>query len=389
MRIVIVSPFYHPSIGGVESIVRQTAEELARRKYEVSVITTNYSNAWVKLSEPDVKAENGVEIYRLRPKPVKMGYAALMDGLKETITKVEPDIVHSHNLHPHLFQAMSWKNRGKFKLVAQLHCPQASGIDNMAANLIYPITMWLLRYQRKIDAFVAHTNLERTWLINNGIDEMKIHRLNYPCVSSSFLRKWRNDHAESKNTPRLGEEQRLLYVGRITRRKGIHILLQALPSVISDFKDTITLVAGPTDQKYYGILLAVAKNLNLGRNLVFSQALSEESKYRAMLNCKIFVNPSIKDYTPVTLIEAQALGKPVVSTVTGAIPEIVKNGETGLLVEPQNPIALANAIKWLLSREEDRRAMGKKAEQWVRQNFLLDNVVDQLEKLYAECMNDT
>jgi glycosyltransferase involved in cell wall biosynthesis len=243
----------------------------------------------------------------------------------------------------------------------------------------------LQRQQQKVDAFVVHTNLEKIWLISKGFDEKKIHKLSYPCASSMLFEKCAKDAGKGGSMAGMAEEPDLLYVGRIIRRKGLHVLLQALPSVISDVKGLTVVIAGPTDKRYYKTLSALDRELNLGNHVIFSQALPEEVKYRIMCKCKLFVVPSISDYTPVTLIEAQALGKPVISTITGAIPEIVKNGETGLLVEPDNPMALANALMRLLLREEERQSMSKKAEQWVRQNFLLEKVIDELEKLYIEC----
>jgi len=68
-----------------------------------------------------------------------------------------------------------------------------------------------------------------------------------------------------------------------------------------------------------------------------------------MANCSVFICPTLADYHPIVLVEAQALGKPVISTKVGAIPEIVSNGKTGLLVEPGDEAELANAITTLLS----------------------------------------
>lgn len=379
MKIIIISPFYFPSMGGVEAIVKQTADELARRKNKVAVITTNYSNSWVKLSEPNVSEENGVTVHRLKPR-IKLGFASFMDHLTDVILKEKPDIVHCHNLHPHLFQAINVKSDCQFKLVAQMHYPAATGIDGLGAKLAYPIVTSLLRRrQLKVDAFIVHTNLEKNWLIDEGFAESKIHKLNYPCVSSRLLKDVNSIKRKDSVFPKKPD---LLYIGRIARRKGLHIFLQALPSIINNFKDLTVVVAGPTDQKYYKELLSLAAKLTLGENVFFSQALSEEAKYSVMNECKIFVVPSIKDYTPVTLIEAQALGKPVISTLTGAIPEIVQDNLTGLLVEPENPLALAKAIERLLSSKEERDFMGKSSLQWIQQNFLLDEVIDKLYTIY-------
>ena len=386
MKIIIISPFYTPSMGGVEAIVKQTAEALAQRNNDVTVITTNYSNSWVKLSEPHISEENGVSVHRLKP-GFKVGFACFMDHLPDLIQKETPDVVHCHNLHPHLFQAIRAKTDCQFKLVAQLHFPGATGIDGFGAKLAYPIATSLLqKHQQKIDAFIIHSNLEKKWLVGKGFDEEKMRRLNYPCVSSQFLKLSNAYLGDGKNAFGRFSHPDLLYIGRMSRRKGLHTFLQALPSVIADIKDLTVILAGPSDEKYCKRLLSLAKQLNLGNHVRFSQALTEEAKRTAITECKVFVVPSIKDYTPVTLIEAQALGKPVISTTTGAIPEIVNDSETGLLVEPQNPEALAEAIKFLLSVKQKRQAMGERALEWVQNNFLLNDVIVDLERLYNDCI---
>ena len=218
MKIVLISPFYSPSRGGVETIVQQTAEELAKRDNTVSVLTTNYSNSWSRICEQSITKENGVTIYRIQPHPVRVGFAALMNGIEEILKKEKPDIVHSHNLHPHLFQAMRCKNSLQFKLFAQLHYPAATGIDGIGAKLAYPVILDFLRIrQQKIDGFVVHTELEKKWLINKGIDEKHINKLHYPCADLTFLKK--KCTIDENKTSSKSLEFDILYVGRCDRKE--------------------------------------------------------------------------------------------------------------------------------------------------------------------------
>lgn len=385
-KIVIVSPFYYPSKGGVESIVKITAEELAKRKNRVVIITTNYSNSWTKLTEECITVENDVTIYRLQPL-IKIGYAAFFKKLKNILEKERPDIVHTHNLHPHLFQSIIHKNNLKYKIVAQLHYPLATGIDHISAKIAFPAVIKLLVHnQRKVDAFIVHSTIENNWLLRSGVDQSRIYKLCYPCfsftskeyMSAKLIITKKNDFSNFLNNPDI------LYIGRITSRKGIHILLNALSIVSRDIK-TSTIIAGPSDKKYLDFLLDLAKNLNL-KNVSFLSSVSEEQKFKLLAQCKIFVVPSILDYTPVTLIEAQAMGKPIISTYTGAVSELVQAGKTGLLIEPQNAQALAKAISILLLSTEKRLTMGQRAEDWVRENFSTSDVVNKLEKLYSDCL---
>jgi glycosyltransferase involved in cell wall biosynthesis len=234
--------------------------------------------------------------------------------------------------------------------------------------------------QHGIDMFFVHTNLERDLLINDGIEERKIHKVTYPCIASKFLERlsFKREHASSFT---------ILYIGRIAYRKGIHILLEALPNIIEYSGDVVALIAGPKEEEYYKKLLQLVDVLNLRKYVILKQALSEQEKYEYMRSCQVFVSPSIRDYTPVTLIEAQAFGKPVVSTRVGAIPEIVNKGHTGLLVAPKNAKELAEAIKWLILNENERRSMGLNARRWVKDNFLLENTINQIERLYINCLN--
>lgn len=385
MRIAFIAPFYPypPSIGGVETIVRYTSYELAHRGHEVFIITTPYDVTTLKeVSEYGVEEKGRVTVYKLKPSFIKVGYARVMKDLKKVLWEVQPDIVHSHNLHPHLFQASKCRGKLNYKLVAQLHHPKATGIDHMSARLAYCITIWYLkRIQSSIDMFIAHTNLERDWLIACGIEQTKIRKVTYPCVPSS-LQKY---GLKQTNTCESTVKYKLLFIGRITWRKGIHVLLKALPKVINQIEEVVIIIAGARDKNYYETLLKLTYKLNLNNFVIFKHRLSEQEKYDQMLDCTIFVLPSIKEYTPVGLLEAQTLGKPVVTTSVGAIPEIVIHGKTGLLVKPNNPEELAEAIVTLLQNESLRMTMSFNARKLAK-NFVLEKTVDRLERLYHQLL---
>jgi len=378
---VFISPFYTPSIGGVETIVRDTTEDLARRDFDVSVVTTTLNSNWTIAGKKGKCEINGVEVYRLSTKKIRIGYAALMVGLRQTLKELEPQIVHCHNLHPHLFQSLKWKKELNYKVLAQLHFPEATGLDHLTAKIAYPMVMsYLSLKQKNVDAFIVHTNLEKNWLVRKGLDEKKIHKLRYPSISNSTIRKYRQDFSDYEKN---GMQNRyVLYIGRKTKRKGIHVFLSAIPLILEQIPDIKYIIAGPNDEEYYSALLKIRDKLNLRDRVTFLGKLSEEDKYKYMVNSSIFVSPSLKDYTPVTLIEAQALGVPVISTDVGAISEIVDNGVTGILVDPDRPESLAEAISYLISNEDRRRIMGRKAAEWVKQNFLLENTVDTLIDVY-------
>jgi len=114
MRIAYVCSYYPwpPSFGGVETIVRTVAIGLSRKGHEVNVVTTPFDVTTGKqVSSYGVEEKDGVTIFKLRPGEIKAGYARSIKGLREIIERIDPDIVHAHNLHPHLFQLALWKKK--------------------------------------------------------------------------------------------------------------------------------------------------------------------------------------------------------------------------------------------------------------------------------------
>ena len=106
-----------------------------------------------------------------------------------------------------------------------------------------------------------------------------------------------------------------------------------------------------------------------------------------MLQCsELFVLPSRWEGLPNALMEAMAAGKPVVATTVGGVPELVVNGVTGLLVPPQDTLALADAVTGLLSDEKRSLAMGAAGRERVQKCFSMDAMIAKTEALYQKLL---
>jgi len=350
MKIAIISPFYKPSVGGVEYIAYHTARELVKRGYEVHVITTTCDNKWKRIAESSTIIEEGVAVHRLEPSFIKIGYATFMKGLKETLKKIRPDIVHCHNLHPHLFQAMKWKDKLKYKLVAQLHFPVATGIDHLPAKLLYRFTMReLVKNQHRIDAFIAHSNTEKQWLISEGIESNKIHIIRFPCIPDElFEYKPRMDIHDILET-----EIVITYISRIHSRKGQHLLIEAVKHLKDYLGDFRVYIAGPvSDYKYLIYLRNLIDCRGLLHKIVLEpRLLSEEEKLDAIASSDVFAFTSTHDASPVIVLEALALRTPVVATVVGTIPEMLDYREEFLIPELSSSI-IARKIAFVLMNKD-------------------------------------
>lgn len=168
-------------------------------------------------------------------------------------------------------------------------------------------------------------------------------------------------------------DKTILFVGRLAEKKGLQYLIKAFPQVLSHHPEARLLVVG--DGPNRAELEALAEHLHLTDHVRFVGGQSPEELRRSYLSSRLFVVPSVvarsgdTEGLPVALLEAMAAGRPVVATSVGGVPEVVVQGRTGLLVEPESPRALASAITTLLDSPDGAGRMGTVARRWVRRKF--------------------
>jgi len=374
MRIAIVCTYYPypPSAGGVETIVRQTAEELAKRGHEIHIITSTYDVTTQKpVTTSGIEEKNNIIVHKLRSKPIGIGYARILLGLRNEIERIKPDIVHVHNLHPSLFQLAKWRKKLGYKLIVELHHPAACA-EKMSTKIMLPLAMLILvKCSKYVDAFIAHTLLEVQWLKKWRIGSNKIVLIGFPAIPDSLL-NYTTISAQRENT--------ILFIGRIVERKGIDVLLEAYKQIAKKI-DSRLIIAGPGNTRTLQKIKKQVEKYALKQHVSILGYISEGEKIRIIASSKILTLPSYREYTPVVLLEAQALGTPVVASKVGAIPEIVKDEETGILIEPGNVDRLAKALETLLTNGELWKNMSLRAREWAKK-FTLSRAVSKLEKLY-------
>ena len=171
-------------------------------------------------------------------------------------------------------------------------------------------------------------------------------------------------------------------VGRLSPEKGQNVLLQALPSVLAAFPQAACVLAGEGPAR--AALEAEARRLGIGDRVVFLGLRRDVPMVLAALD--LFVQPSIYEGFGLSLLEAMAAGLPVVASRVGGIPELIEDGRTGLLVPPQDPMALAGAVVRLLGDSEGARRLGEAAASRSRERFSLGRVADRVDALYRNIL---
>ena len=170
----------------------------------------------------------------------------------------------------------------------------------------------------------------------------------------------------------------VISIGRMTPQKGQGALLEAVRILLGRGIDVRVLLAGdgPSRSRYE----ALARELDLRDRAIF---LGDWADIPALLGAAdVLALPSLHEGFGLALVEALACGLPVVASRTGPIPELVRDGETGILVEPGNATELADSLATILLDDDRRRLMGALGREDAVARFSLPEMVRQLETVY-------
>ncbi|MBO8142766.1 MAG: glycosyltransferase family 4 protein [Firmicutes bacterium] len=189
----------------------------------------------------------------------------------------------------------------------------------------------------------------------------------------------------------LGDRPVVLYVGRLVDKKGAHILLQAMPAILARRPDAVLVVVGSkrygrneTD-KYVRSLLAYAWEHLPPGSVRFAGFVPPQRVHAYFQTADVFVCPSQwEEPLSRTVYEAMAAGVPIVTSSRGGLPEVVRTGENGIVVDDfADPAAYAAAVADLLTDPHRARRMGQRGRELARQLFAWDRVARDLLALYA------
>ncbi|SKA76610.1 hypothetical protein SAMN05443428_101229 [Caloramator quimbayensis] len=182
----------------------------------------------------------------------------------------------------------------------------------------------------------------------------------------------------------------VLFVGRLERRKGIHLILEIIPEILEKHKnvrfkfigdDSIVAENGKT---YKEIFYATNKNKNIINNVEFLGKVNSEILKNEYRNCDIFISPSLYESFGIIFLEAMRVGKPVIGGNVGGMKEIIVNGENGYLVDVNSSNDLLDKLNILINDENKRKEMGQKGYQRFNELFTINNMLDDSIEFYKD-----
>jgi glycosyltransferase involved in cell wall biosynthesis len=231
-----------------------------------------------------------------------------------------------------------------------------------------PITTWFVVVAERVreDALAEGVHAHRIIKIVNGVD--------IPRVDPADIRRVHNELSVS------GGEIFLLSVGRLRYQKGHDILIRALPNVLEKFPNVVLLIAGEGVLRQE--LQAEADRLDISNRV---QLLGVRNDiYSIMSLADLFVFPSRFEGMPNALLEAMGYGLPVIATAVQGVDEIIRDGENGIIIPLDDPEALSDAILRLLNDPDERRRLGRAAQETIEKEYTLNHMCSQFEKLLTD-----
>lgn len=173
-------------------------------------------------------------------------------------------------------------------------------------------------------------------------------------------------------------------VGRLVERKGQHDLLDAWPTIIANHPDTHCLLVGDGPER--SAIEARVAGLDRSEAVHVIGTRDDIPEILAMLD--LFVFPSHYEGLPGAMIEAMAAGLPIVATAVDGITELITDGDSGTLVPPKDPPAIANAVCSMLSNPQNARTYGNAARAVAYETFSLDAMIQNFEQFYERISDE-
>jgi glycosyltransferase involved in cell wall biosynthesis len=398
MRILLLSDFYPPVLGGTELQVQALARGLVRREHQVSV-------ASLTLHRPTVTEDQGVIVHRLR------GWNRLLARVYEDrerpfhLTMPDPGVVRElqrlvREERPQAVCAQSWivysflplKQASGARLSMRLNdyalvCPRKTLLRNGsvcsgpaygkclrcaraqygsigALGMTTGLNLMAGRLARSVDLFIANSNdVAAASSRATGRPRREIS------VVPPFVEDEALDHRPGPRPSFLPPSQDfLLFVGALGGHKGVEVLLEAYAGL------------GPTVPLLLLGMPRADTPRRLPKGVTIVPTLAHADVVEAWAHCTLAVVPSLSEAFGLAAAEAMAAGRPVVASDTGGLRDVVAHEETGLLVPPGDAEALRTAIARLLDSPQERERMGSAGRERAKQ-FAASRILPQMEHL--------
>lgn len=300
--------------------------------------------------------------------------------LTAVLKELRPDIVHTHGVRANLVGRLA-ACRCKVPVVTTVH-------SILSQDYPSPVSRFINSFTERVGAyftahFIAVSRFIGDYLIASGIPKEKVSVI-YNGIDPTPWERWAGD---TSFRSRFGIEPTAPLFGIIARLhpvKGHRYFLEAAHQVVQQFPEARFVIIG--SGFYWQEIDSLIRKYGLTEHCIRTGFLTDTGPAYAALDCLVI--SSLSEGFGLTALEAAALGKPVIASRVGAIPEIISDGETGFLVPPADSAALAKAMIRLLQNPRAGRRLGAAGRKLLLEKFSMDRTVAETVRLYRSLIGD-
>lgn len=368
MRVLFWSGTFWPHIGGVEILSTKLLLALRECGHEFVVVTVQRNP-----DQPTEERYEGIPIYRF---PFRSNYSSaeqLTIGLmkvKQQVTQLkrtfEPDLVHINAGGVSEFFHLITANAYPAPLLATLHGEWPTENNAITKNILHAAA-WVVGCSAAIvnkGRQLVPEITSRSCVVYNGLE--------LPCLLPA---------------PLPIEEPRVLCLGRLSPEKGFDAAVTAFASIVKRFPRARLVIVGDGPERIR--LEREIGELGLTHRVELVGAVAPDAVPALLNTVTIVLIPSRQESFGLVALEAALMARPVVATCVGGLPEVVAHEQTGLLVEPEDPRALAEAIAYLLDHPPTATYMGQAARSRAQAVFGWKQHVNAYDALYRKLGRNT
>jgi len=386
LKILQIVPYYYPAwaYGGIPRVVYELSTELTRRGHRVSAFTTDVLNQYQRSPYSGITANiNGVQVSYFRNLSNRLAYGHqiyLPMGMSQSIrvSIEEADIIHMHGHRNFLNNIVhNTARRLKKNYIFSAH------------GTIMPIERRVLA-KKVFDIFFGNCILRDTKHFI-AVSEKEVNQYGAMGITSNKVSVVYNgiDINAFQNLPEKGtfrrrygleEKKIILFLGKITPRKGVDFLVRAY-SLLQ--RDNVVLVIAGNDMGYKSEVERLITVRNLRGRVIFTGLLIDDEKLAAYQDADVLVYPSVYEIFGLVPFEAMLCGTPVIVSDDCGCGEIIRREGIGKLIRYNDDKGLRDAIEEVLINPEHVDEMTLRGKEFIKQKLSWEMIAEQYEDVYC------
>jgi len=373
-------------VGGISSHVNDLSLALTRKGITVHVVTCDFPGA------PEYEQIHGVHVYRFNSKIPSHSFLSWIFSMNQNMAEKAIDVINSYNENIDLIHAHDWlvanaatkvKNAYGKPLVSTIHATEIGrrqGIHTDYQRTINEVERHMISQSSKViccSNYMArqifetfNVQREKLYVIPNGVDASKFDiKIDYQGVRRRYVKP---------------NEKMVVYVGRLVHEKGVHVLIGAVPKVLSALPNVSFVIVGEGGMQDY--LSKEAWDFGVAHRVFFTGFVDGKTLVSLYKASDAAVFPSLYEPFGITALEAMAAKTPVVVSDTGGLAEIVEHDKTGVKVYPNNSDSLAWGILNVLQNNSFANTIRENAYQKVVKDYDWNKIADKTIEVYRQAI---